>query len=125
MQGDEAYAGSRSTITSSGRERFDRLKHVIPTHQGRASERLLFSHLVKPGQMILNNTHFDTTRANIEHQKGEAVDLLPQQYRDPTTSTRSRAIWIRSTGDALQEIWRERIPLVMLTVTNNAAEANR
>jgi tryptophanase len=84
MEGDESYAGSRSF------RRFERAvrdvvgyEHVIPTHQGRASERLLFTCLCKKGDVVPNNTHFDTTRANIEYQGAEAVDLWIPEGRDP------------------------------------------
>src|SRR5207244_12239612 len=83
MRGDEAYAGSPS---------FDRFEavvrdltgytHVIPTHQGRAAERILFAEAVQPGQAVPNNTHFDTTRANVEFQRADAIDLPCQDARD-------------------------------------------
>src|SRR5579862_5716305 len=86
MEGDESYAGSRS---------FDRFrnsvqsicgyKHVIPTHQGRAAERLLFGVTCKKGDVVPNNTHFDTTRANVEFVGAEAVDLVISEGRQPQT----------------------------------------
>ena len=84
MEGDESYAGSRS---------FDHFKdsvqnivgytHVIPTHQGRAAERILFKVMCKPGDVVPNNTHFDTTRANVEAVGAEAVDLMLPEARQP------------------------------------------
>jgi tryptophanase len=83
MRGDESYAGSRSF------ERFEEvvreltgLKHIIPTHQGRASERILFGDLLGKGDVVISNTHFDTTRANVEFQGAEALDLPCREARD-------------------------------------------
>ncbi len=85
MEGDESYAGSRSF------ERFRNsiqeivgYKHVIPTHQGRAAERILFGVACKKGDVVPNNTHFDTTRANVEYVGAEAVDLLIPEGRQPS-----------------------------------------
>ena len=85
MRGDESYAGARSfyAFESTVRE-ITSFTHVIPTHQGRAAERILFTVMVKKGQIVPNNTHFDTTRANVEATGAEAVDLVIPEGRDPT-----------------------------------------
>src|ERR1700742_4148686 len=84
MEGDESYAGSRSFdhFKNSIQDIFG-YRHVIPTHQGRAAERILFSVMCKKGDVVPNNTHFDTTRANIEFTGAEAVDLLREEGRHP------------------------------------------
>jgi tyrosine phenol-lyase len=122
MRGDEAYAGSRSfyRLEARVRELFG-FKHLIPTHQGRAAERILFSTVCGPRDVVPNNTHFDTTRANVEAQGAEAVDL-------PTPRAADRQAPLPFKGDMdveglrrlIREVGPERIPLCMITVTNNS-----
>src|SRR6516162_8326996 len=85
MEGDESYAGSKSFdhFKSSIQDIFG-FRHVIPTHQGRAAERILFGVACKKGDIVPNNTHFDTTRANVEYTGAEAVDLLIPEGRQPS-----------------------------------------
>jgi tryptophanase len=122
MEGDESYAGSRS---------FDRFKnsvqeifgytHVIPTHQGRAAERILFNVMCKKGDVVPNNTHFDTTRANVEYVGAEAIDLLIPEARQPATRLPFKGnMDVAGLQELIARVGRERIPLVMLTVTNNS-----
>src|SRR5437660_10302840 len=86
LRGDESYAGARSWY------RFEKvirdltgMPHVLPTHQGRASERILFELIGGPGKVIPNNNHFDTTRANIEHSGAKAVDLVIAEGTQPSS----------------------------------------
>ena len=94
QHGDESYAGSPSwfAFLAAVQELFP-FKHVIPTHQGRAAERILFSQIGGAGRTVPNNTHFDTTRANVEVTGARAVDLVIARARTPPPSTRSRATW--------------------------------
>src|SRR5215469_14466672 len=87
MEGDESYAGSRSfeRFSNSVREIFG-YKHIIPTHQGRAAERILFGSTCRKGDVVANNTHFDTTRANVEFVGAEAVDCLVPEGRNPNST---------------------------------------
>ncbi len=120
MAGDESYAGARSWF------RFEEAVHevfgfpfVIPTHQGRAAERILFGCTVKPGDVVPNNAHFDTTRANIEYLGGVAVDLPCPAAADPSTDEPFKGDLDIDALAALLEEQGERVPLVMVTVTNN------
>jgi tryptophanase len=122
MRGDEAYAGSASWF------RFERaakatfgFQYIIPTHQGRAAEHILFSALCKPGDVVPNNTHFDTTRANAESVGAEAVDLPCAETRDVAEVHPFKGnMDVEALRALLRRVGRERVPLVMVTVTNNA-----
>jgi len=122
MRGDESYAGSPSF------ERFEAvvheltgLRHVIPTHQGRAAERILFGTVVGPGDVVPNNTHFDTTRANVEHQGAEARDLLCAEGHDLQLDAPFKGdMDVEALERTFAEVGAERIPFVMVTVTNNS-----
>src|SRR5205823_7082890 len=122
MEGDESYAGSKS---------FDRFqasiqvifgyRHVIPTHQGRAAERILFGIACKKGDLVPNNTHFDTTRANVEFAGAEAVDLvIPEGRQSQTDHPFKGNMDVVALRELIVRVGRDRIPLVMLTVTNNS-----
>jgi len=122
MEGDESYAGSRSFdhFKSSIQEIFS-YKHVIPTHQGRAAERILFGVGAKKGDVAPNNTHFDTTRANIEFVGAEGVDLVIEEGKHPASQHPFKGnMDVACLESLIQRVGRERIPLVMLTVTNNS-----
>jgi len=122
MEGDESYAGSRSF--DHFRESVQGIfgyKHVIPTHQGRAAERILFSVMCKKGDIVPNNTHFDTTRANIEFVGAEAVDLLIPEGREPACVLPFKGnMDVNALDQLIGRAGRERVPLVMLTITNNS-----
>ncbi len=122
MRGDESYAGARSFYRFQDCVRsltgFD---HVLPTHQGRASERILFELVGGKGKVVPNNAHFDTTRANVEHSGAEAVDLPIPEARDPRNRHPFKGNM--NVGDLerlIQRVGAERIPLVMVTITNNS-----
>ncbi|HEY4611910.1 MAG TPA: tryptophanase [Bacteroidota bacterium] len=122
MDGDESYAGSRSFF------RFEKivreltgLKHIIPTHQGRAAEKILFSIVGGKGKFVPNNTHFDTTRANVEFSGAVAADFPTAEGKKPEVVADFKGnIDLKALKEFIEEKGAENIPLCMLTITNNS-----
>ena len=121
MRGDESYAGARSF------ERFEAVvhdltgyAHVIPTHQGRAAERILFGEIAGEGDIVPNNTHFDTTRANVEFQGADARDLVCVEGRDLHLDAPFKGNIDLEALEAVLRDHGDRVPLVMVTITNNS-----
>ena len=122
LEGDESYAGARSwfTFRDKVREVFG-FEDVIPTHQGRAAERILFSVMVGEGDVVPSNTHFDTTRANIEYQGAHAIDLPCVESKDTTSREPFKGNMNLASLEALIAAHgADRVPLVMMTITNNS-----
>ena len=122
MRGDESYAGSPSFFRfESAVWEITQMPHVIPTHQGRASEKILFSILGGKGKYFLSNTLFDTTRANIEFSGAEGIDLLCEEGKHPGIPAPFKGnIDIEALKQVIREKGAENIPLCIITVTNNS-----
>ena len=122
MRGDESYAGSNSylffkkTVT-----KIFGFKYILPTHQGRAAERILFSSICKKGDMIPNNMHFDTTRANILAQNAIPIDFIPEKFKDTQYIDPFKGnMCINKLKKFLKNNDINKIPMIMLTITNNS-----
>jgi len=122
QRGDESYAGSPSFYRfRQAVQALFPFKHIIPTHQGRAAEKILFSVIGGAGKVVPNNTHFDTTRANVEFSGAEAVDLPIREGREPATLHPFKGNMDVGALDALmRERGPDQVPVVMVTVTNNS-----
>lgn len=122
MQGDESYAGAKSFF------RFEKavknifgFNHVIPTHQGRAAERILFDVILEADDYVPNNIHFDTTRGNIEFRRGHAVDLVIDEALDPDVEIPFKGnMDVDKLRKFIKNFGPSKIPLVMMTITNNS-----
>jgi len=121
MEGDESYAGGRSFY------RFEKAfqdltgyKHIIPTHQGRASEKILFQVIAKRGDKVLSNTHFDTTRANVEAQGAEAMDLYISEAKNFKSDHPFKGNMDLVKLEKALSANPKKVPLVLMTVTNNS-----
>jgi tryptophanase len=121
IQGDESYAGSRSFYRFESVVRdLTGFRHIIPTHQGRAAEHILCQTVLHRGDVVPNNNHFDTTRANIEFEEAEAVDLVIAEGRIPSLVHPFKGNVDLQALEDLLKARGDRVPLVMVTVTNNS-----
>ena len=122
MRADEAYAGARSFYRFQNQLReITGFAHILPTHQGRASERILFELVGGPGKVVPNNAHFDTTRANAEHSGAEAIDLPIPDAKDPQSRHPFKGnMDVAALEQLIRRVGPERIPVVIMTVTNNS-----
>ena len=122
MRGDESYAGAESFYRFRDRmQQLTGFEHILPTHQGRASERILFELVGGEGKVVPNNTHFDTTRANIEQSGAEAVDLVIEEGKHATGRHPFKGnMDVDKLVELIERVGRDHIPICMVTVTNNS-----
>jgi len=122
MEGDESYAGARSFFRFEKKVReLTGFTYIVPTHQGRAAEKILFSLVGGKGKYIPNNSHFDTTRANVEFTGAEAVDLPIEIGKDPEIIADFKGnMDVIALEEFIKKVGSERIPLCMITITNNS-----
>lgn len=123
MMGDESYAGARSwerleTVVQD----LTGMPFILPTHQGRAAERILYTILGGTGKVFISNTHFDTTRANIEYTGAEAIDIVCEEGKDNQIDRPFKGnIHLENLKELIREKGRENIACVIITVTNNSS----
>ncbi|MEK6552149.1 MAG: tryptophanase, partial [Bacteroidota bacterium] len=122
MRGDESYAGAKSFYNfEAAVKKITSDEFIIPTHQGRAAEKIIFSILGGPGKYFASNTFFDTTRANIEFTGAEAVDLLVEVGKHPELRAPFKGnMDVEALEAFIKKVGKENIPLIVLTVTNNS-----
>jgi len=122
LRGDESYAGAKSWFRFEAVvKELTGMPHVLPTHQGRASERILFELLGGPGKYVPNNTHFDTTRANVEHSRAAAVDLVIEAGKHPRARHPFKGnMDVDGLAALIAKVGAENVPLCMVTITNNS-----
>ena len=123
MMGDESYAGARSWVhLESVVKELTGMPYILPTHQGRAAERILYGLLGGPDKIFISNTHFDTTRANIEFTGATAIDILPEEALDPQADLPFKGnIDLDKLQELIKEYGKEKIAAVIITVTNNSS----
>ena len=122
MMGDEAYACCRNYFNFvETLQDITGFKHIIPVHQGRVAENLLFTSILKKGDYVPNNTHFDTTRGNVTHKGGIAVDLIIKEGKDPATIHPFKGnMDVEKLEEFIIEKGKDRVPVVFMTLTNNS-----
>jgi tryptophanase len=122
ISSDESYAGSSSYYRlESAVQDITNYKHLIPTHQGRAAENIFFTTIAGPGDVIPSNTHFDTTRAHVEHAGAEARDLVIEEGQQPHNQHPFKGnMDLKKLEKTISEVGADKIPVIMITVTNNS-----